>query len=170
MRAIFLDRDGTIIYDVGYINSPEFIRILPGTIDGLKKLQKLGFSLFIVTNQSGIRRGYLSFERYREITRELIRRLASEHITIRSVEFCPDHPSEATNCRKPSPLMVERLIERFSINRQESFFIGDRETDVEAGLNAGIRAILISDHPISTRAEFVARNLKEAADYIEKVL
>ncbi len=170
MKAVFLDRDGTIIRDVGYISSPEFIRFLPGAIEGLKKLQKMGFSLFIITNQSGIRRGYLSMERYHEINRELLLRLAGEHITIKAVEFCPDHPAELSRCRKPSSLMVNRLINKYSINPSDSFFIGDRETDIEAGLNAGTRAILISSHNRITKAEFVAKNLKEAADYIEKVL
>ncbi len=170
MKAIFLDRDGTIIKDVGYINSPEFIRFLPGAIEGLKKLQDLNFTLFIITNQSGIRRGYLSLERYHEINRELLLRLSAEHIHIKAVEFCPDHPSEQTGCRKPSPFMVKKLIEVYSIDPSKSFFIGDRETDIEAGLNAGTRAILISSTDVSTKAEFIAKNLKEAADYIEKVL
>ncbi len=169
MRAAFLDRDGTIIRDVGYINSPEFIRFLPFAIEGLKKLQDMGFSLFIVTNQSGIRRGYLSFERYREITKELLLRLESHRIYIKDVVFCPDHPSERTGCRKPNPLMFRRLVDKYpAVELSRSFMIGDKESDVLSGLNAGMRAIRISPTNVQTQAEFTAKNLMEAAIYIEE--
>ncbi len=170
MRAAFLDRDGTIIKDVGYINSPEYIRFLSGAIEGLKKLQSLGFALFIVTNQSGITRGYLSFDRYRMITNELIRRLLMEHIWIKDVIFCPYHPSVRSGCRKPSPTMLFKLKDRYpEIVFEESVMIGDKESDVQAGLGAGTRAVRISSVPVETQAEVVVRSLLEAANYIEKI-
>ena len=170
MKAAFLDRDGTIIEDVGYINSPEYIRFLPGAIEGLKKLKRLGFSLFIVTNQSGINRGYLSFERYRLITNELVKRLLMEHVWIKDVIFCPYHPSVGSGCRKPSPTMLFRLRDKYpEIVFEESFMIGDKESDVQAGLEAGTRAIRISSVPVETQAEVVVESLLEAANYIEKI-
>jgi len=170
MKAAFLDRDGTIIKDVGYINSPELIRFLPGAIEGLKKLRSLGFSLFIVTNQSGINRGYLSLERYRIITNELVRRLSMEHIWIKDVIFCPHHPSVRSGCRKPSPIMLLRLKDKYpEILFEESFMIGDKESDVQAGLRAGARAIRSASMPVETQAEVVVNSLLEAANYIEKV-
>lgn len=170
MKAAFLDRDGTIIKDIGYINSPEFIRFLPGSIEGLKKLRSLGFSLFIVTNQSGINRGYLSFERYKIITFEIVRRLIMEHVWIKDVIFCPYPPSVRAECRKPSPLMLLRLKDKYpDIVFGESFIIGDKESDVQAGLSAGTRAIRISKIPVETQAEVAVNSLLEAADYIEKV-
>lgn len=167
MRAVILDRDNTILEDPGYLNSPESIRFLPGVIKGLRILVENGFKLFILTNQSGIKRGFLSLNRLKEIHRELLRRLESQGIKINGIYYCPHHPNERCGCRKPGIHLIKRLIdENPYIELERSFLVGDKNTDVELARRAHIKSILIGQFSIP-EADYNAVNFLDA---ISKIL
>ncbi len=167
MKAAFLDRDGTIIEDKNYLSTPMEIRFSKGAIPGLRLLRERGFELFIVTNQSGVSRGYLSLNRLFEIHKELTLRLKSEGIPIRGILFCPHHPREGCTCRKPSPRLILRLIKEYpQINLEASVTVGDKETDVKMGRILGTRTVLIGENVNKSEADFVAKNLFEAVQWI----
>ncbi len=146
-RAIFLDRDGTIIEEKGYLNTPEQIRFKKGVIEGLKLLQQEGFYLFIVTNQSGTKRGWVSRKRVERINRELVRLLRTHKIFIKDVAVCYHHPKERCGCRKPKPFMIYRLLFKFpEIDIHDSVVIGDKDSDVKLALNVGAKGIKVFPH------------------------
>lgn len=157
-KAIFLDRDGTIIKDYGYIGNPGLVELLPNAIDGLKKLIDNGFLLFIVTNQSGIAKRYYSIEDFFEVNNKLLCILADNNIQITQTYYCPHDYSENCFCRKPNPGMILKAKEAYNIDI--GWMIGDKISDVEAGKNAGFPSILISE----SNSEY--KDLLEAANYI----
>lgn len=165
MKAVFLDRDGTIIQDRHYLLSPEGIRFLKGAFEGLKILKKSGFKIFIVTNQSGVGRGFLSLPRLNEINKEILLRLKAQGLYVNGVYFCPHHPKENCTCRKPKPRLVLRILKEYpEIEPRRSVTVGDKESDVLFGKILGTKNVLISkENEVSTEADFVARDLKEAA-------
>ncbi len=147
MRALFLDRDGTVIKEQGYINSPEFIRFKKGVIKGLQALQE-HFYLFIVTNQSGVKRGWLSFDRMNSINRTLRLYLAWNKIFLKDIFFCPHHPKERCGCRKPAVYMIKRILKSYpDIEISKSFVIGDKLTDIVLARNVGATGILLGETP-----------------------
>jgi D-glycero-D-manno-heptose 1,7-bisphosphate phosphatase len=176
-RAIFLDRDGTICEDRHYLRRVEDLRILPGVVDALKRLQKKGFQLIIVTNQSGVARGLFSEETLSEIHAALIARLASDGIRLRAIYHCPhldDEPgipdAGTCDCRKPKPGLILAAASEHDLDLARSFMIGDKASDIEAGRQAGCRSILL--HPPCAEAvagpdpDWVAPDLSSAADWI----
>ncbi len=168
MRAVFLDRDGTIIKDMVYLSDPERLRFLKGSIEGLKALTRAGYLLFIVTNQSGVSRGYLSLDRLHRIHRLMDQYLRREGIQIKEYAYCPHHPNERCRCRKPETFMIRRILKNYpEINLSRSFMVGDKITDVELGKRMGMKTILITDNTDNSGiADFTARNLEEAAKII----
>lgn len=142
--AVFLDRDGTINYDPGYLDSPDKLVVLPPARRGLKLLSELGYPLFIVTNQSGIGRGFLSVETLQAIHRRLEDELAPAGIGFEEIAFCPHRPEEGCSCRKPSPKMVLDLAAAHDIDLAASYLIGDSPSDIETGRRAGCRTVLLS--------------------------
>lgn len=142
--AVFLDRDGTINIDTGYVSSPEDFDFLPAAKKGLKLLQENGFLLFIVTNQSGLNRGFFTLHDLGKIHSKLEEELAEEGVRLEKIFFCPHHPDERCECRKPSPAAVLQIAEQYGIDLRKSFFIGDKVTDVRTGINAGCRSILLA--------------------------
>ena len=170
--AVFLDRDGTINFDSGYLSSPTDLNIFPAAIQGLKLLSEEGFPLFIVTNQSGLARGYFSESALRKIHRRLLGDLKREGVIIEEIAVCPHHPDEGCDCRKPSPLLVRQLAARHGLDLNRSFFVGDKMTDVRTGINAGCRTVLIAPSTRRGEAEgedkpdYVAQDLEDAARWI----
>jgi len=170
--AVFLDRDGTINFDSGYVSSPADLKIFPAAVRGMKLLAGRGFPLFVVTNQSGLARGYFSRSDLRDIHRRLLADLKREGITIEEIAVCPHHPDAGCDCRKPSPLLVRGLADRHDLDLNRSFFVGDKMIDVQTGFNAGCRTVLIA--PPERRAEagggvrpdYAAVDLEEAARWI----
>lgn len=180
IKAVFLDRDGTLITDVGYLSKPEGIRLLPGVQDALLRLQKAGFPLFIITNQSGVARGFFSFADVHRVQKRLLAVLQASGITIRDWRACPHHPEgtlkeyrAVCSCRKPEPGMILELADTYDVDLPSSYVIGDRDSDIEAGLRAGCHSILVgagrllnSDEDRNSQAEFHCPSLGEAVDYI----
>ncbi len=170
MRAVFLDRDGTIIEDMVYLSDPERLRFLKGAVEGLKRLYSAGYELFVVTNQSGLKRGFLSLERLLVIHRKLDLLLRREGIIVKKFAFCPHHPNERCRCRKPETFMVKRILKEYpDIDLEESYTVGDKYTDILLGQKVGTKTILIGDRDAGkARPDYIARDLLQASEIILK--
>lgn len=161
-RAVFLDRDGTLIEDRNYLNNFEELVILPDTEESLQSLKKAGFKLIGVTNQSGIARGIVDEGFIRESNAYLQNTLG-----IDDFYYCPHHPDDHCPCRKPEPLLLLKARLKHRINLKASYVIGDKESDVLLARRIGATGILLSSTPPNqTSASYVVRNLKEAARII----
>jgi histidinol-phosphate phosphatase family protein len=165
--AVFVDRDGTIMEDCDYCSNPKNVRIFPGVTEALRRLKSRGFKLIIITNQSGIGRGLMTFEQYRAVAAEVLRQLDD---LIEATYFCPDVPGQHSNCRKPAPGMILQAKREHGIDLSHSFFIGDKEIDVECGRNAGVRTIRVQTgfrhDTAASMADWVAPDLAAAAKII----
>ncbi|ARN55743.1 D-glycero-alpha-D-manno-heptose-1,7-bisphosphate 7-phosphatase [Sedimentisphaera salicampi] len=180
IKAVFLDRDNTIISDPGYISKPEQVKLIQGAGKALRCMQQLGYKLFVVTNQSGIARGLLTEERLDEIHSRLKSLLMQEGVELEGIYYCPYHPEGELEEyrmesfeRKPAPGMILQAAEEHNIALEKSWLIGDRYRDIKAGRAAGCCTILInlpgnedkkdkSDPP----PDYAAVNIKEAANII----
>jgi D-glycero-D-manno-heptose 1,7-bisphosphate phosphatase len=176
MKALFLDRDGTLNADTGYVYRLSDFLLLPGVIKGLSLLREAGFSFFIVTNQSGIARGLYTEQDYERFNGHLTNELKASGINIEKSYFCPFLPDAAIEqyrkdspLRKPSPGMLELAAKEYPVEKELSFMIGDKETDIEAGKRFGIRSILLRTkdaQPLVSNADFIAEDIISAAQYI----
>ena len=137
VRSVFLDRDGTVIEDKSYLGNPAGVAILPGAGDGLARLAARGLSLFIVTNQSGIGRGYFSLDDYLACRAELNRILAVTGSPLTDEAFCPHDPDAGCSCRKPALGMWHELRARHNLEARECMIVGDKTGDLEFGYAAG---------------------------------
>ncbi len=167
MKAVFLDRDGTIIKNIPYLNDPNKIEFLPGVIEGLKTLVNNGFNLFIVTNQSGVSRGFIKIEELEKIHERIKKILKDEGVEIKEIVYCPHHPDDNCNCRKPKTGMIKRIFKKYRINLKNSYLIGDKDEDIILAKNLGIKAVSISED-IESIPDFKARNFKESVLWIIK--
>lgn len=169
-KAVFLDRDGTIIEDPGYLSRPEQVRFLPGAIEGLKKMQEAGYLLVIITNQSGIARGYFTEDELRMIHEYLTEQLEKQGVTLSGIYYCPHHPKEGyppyvkkCRCRKPGSVLLERAADELSIELAASWMIGDKTSDILAGKRAGCRTVLITEQAVTDcQPDWLASDLEEA--------
>jgi D-glycero-D-manno-heptose 1,7-bisphosphate phosphatase len=139
--AVFLDRDGTVMEDVNYCGKAHDVKVFAGASHALRRLKQRGFRLFIITNQSGIARGYFTEDQYREVHAEFLRQLGGDLID--DAYFCPDHPDTPSARRKPSPEMIFEAQREHRLDLSRSFFIGDKAIDVECGRAAGVRTVLV---------------------------
>jgi D-glycero-D-manno-heptose 1,7-bisphosphate phosphatase len=166
--AIFLDRDGTLMRDVDYCGNPKDVQVFEGVAGALTRLKERGYELIVITNQSGIGRGYFTDQEYRAVERELERQLGANLID--ATYYCAHLPKDECKCRKPSPQMVVRAAEDRHLDLQHSFFIGDKWSDIECGRNAGVKTILVqTGYGTETDpkgADFVVSDLQQAADLI----
>ena len=167
--AVFFDRDGTIMEDCDYCSDPKDVSIFPGVPEALRRLKSKGFKLIVITNQSGIGRGLMTVEQYRAVEGEVLRQL---HGLIDATYFCPDVPGQHSNCRKPAPGMILQAKREHGIELSGSFFIGDKEIDVECGHNAGMRTIRVQtgfqNDTAESKADWIAEDLPAAAQIILK--
>lgn len=139
--AVFFDRDGTLMEDVDYCADPRDVRVFRGAAEALRRLKDGGFRLIVITNQSGIGRGYFNEEAYRAVDAELRRQLGDQLID--ASYHCPHAPEERCGCRKPSPQMIRDAAREHEIDLTRSFFVGDKASDIESGCAAGVRTILV---------------------------
>ncbi|MBY0385347.1 HAD family hydrolase [bacterium] len=165
-KAVFLDRDGTIIIDKVYLNDPKQVEFLPGAIDGLKELKRAGYLLIVVTNQSGIARGLVQKENLEKIHQRMQDLLKHENIQIDGFFYSPHAADSNHPMRKPNPGMLLQAAKEHRINLAASFMIGDKPIDVEAGHRAGVKSVLIGSALDSSGADFVAADLGSAAQWI----
>ncbi|HWQ59934.1 MAG TPA: HAD family hydrolase [Candidatus Fimivivens sp.] len=179
MQAIFLDRDGTINVDFGYAYLLSDFAFERNAVDGLKALRDAGFTLFIITNQSGIARGLFTEKDFERFNSHLVSELATEGIVIEKTYFCPFHPDAVIEkyrldspLRKPGTGMLELAASEYAIDKSRSFVIGDKASDIAAGKRFGIRTVLLStgksgkDSVGMSEADHTADDLFEAARYI----
>lgn len=177
-KAIFLDRDGTIIIEKSFISTPDDVELIPGSAQALAKLAKTGYALVIITNQSGVARGYFDEKAVQIVNARLVEMLCELGVEIAAIYYCPHYAqgivpaySIECPCRKPGTGMVEKAIKEFGI--QPAFVIGDRSSDIELGINLHIPAILVktgygSKQPteVMEMADFVAEDIAEATEWI----
>ena len=147
-KALFLDRDGTINIEKGYVFRIKDFEFRPGIFDLIRKYQQQNYLIIIVTNQSGIARGFYTEKEFRTLSEWMTKTFQSEKINITKIYHCPHHPdfTGKCTCRKPAPGMILQAIREFNINPGASVLIGDKKSDISAGKNAGIsRNLLIRD-------------------------
>jgi D-glycero-D-manno-heptose 1,7-bisphosphate phosphatase len=142
-RAVFLDRDGTMIADVNYLSRPDQIKIFPGTRTGLKKLCEGGYVLFVVSNQSGVGRGYFTMADVEKVNAALTTELARDGIRIEKIYIAPEKPEDPSYGRKPSPQFLFDARDEFGMDLSQSFIIGDKLIDLECGWNAGVKKSIL---------------------------
>ena len=149
-KAVFVDRDGTIIVDKHFLADPNEIEFIEGSVDALKMLSQNGYKIVVVSNQSGVARGKFSIETVEKVNQEFSERLSARGVDLDGIYYCPHHPQGTVNrytmkcgCRKPSPLMVEDAIDQLLINPGKSFVIGDKLDDINLGKVVGAKPILV---------------------------
>jgi len=173
IKVIFLDRDGVINEEVGYLHKINDFKFIAGVMDSCSYFLSLGFQIIVVTNQSGIARGRYKEEDFHIVNRMMLNKFQNKGLNILDVFFCPHGPDDNCNCRKPKPGMFLNAKEKYDITMNKSWMIGDKETDIEAATNAGIfNTILVrSGHEINekkTKAKYVLDSIIEAKKIVSK--
>ncbi len=166
-RAVFLDRDGTIIEDKHYLQRPEQVVILPGAGPALKRLQSAGFKLIIVSNQSGVGRGYFTLADLESVNRHFCEELARHGVVFQRIYFSPEAPDQPSRGRKPSPQFLFDARDEFALDLGESYLIGDKLLDLECGWNAGVKKCLLVRTGYGAELERTARDKLGAAVVVD---
>ncbi len=143
-KAIFLDRDGTINVDSGYVYKPSDLQLINGVEEALHIFQELGYLLIVITNQSGVGRGYYTLGDVHQFNSVLSRELRTKGITIAAYYICPHAPNEECTCRKPNATLINEAVTQYNIDRAASYMFGDKQSDVECGENANVTSYLIT--------------------------
>jgi len=170
-KAIFLDRDGVINIDHGYVGTVERFEFVPRAIEALKELADSDYLLIIITNQSGISKGYYSIEDFEKVMTYMNNELVAEEIQIDDMYFCMHDPDEKCNCRKPSPKMILDAAKKHDIDLSKSWMIGDKKADILCGKNAGCKTVFVKTNAKAGEkdggADVIANDLFEG---VEKIL
>ncbi len=175
-HAVFLDRDGTLIVEKNYLHRPEEVEIFAGAGAALKRLADAGFKLFIVTNQSGIGRGYFTMADAESVNARVNQELARDGVRFEKIYIAPEAPDQPSRVRKPSPQFLFDARDEFDLNLAESFMVGDKLIDLECGWNAGVKKSILVRTGYGTGVErddaeqikraIVVNDLNEMADWI----
>ena len=175
-NAVFLDRDGTLIEERNYLSRPEDVVIFPGTGKSLIRLQKAGFALFIVSNQSGVGRGFFTLADVDNVNRHLLKELSAEDVSFEKIYISPEAPGTPSRGRKPSPQFLFDASDEFGLDLGASYMVGDKLIDLECGWNAGVKKSLLVRTGYGAELEranreklqraVVVDNLSAAADWI----
>ena len=175
--GVFLDRDGTIAEEVGYLNHASRFRMFPFAADAIRRLNAAGLPVIVVTNQSGVGRGYFPESLVHTVNNLMTQELEKASAKLDSIYYCPHISAEKCACRKPNTGMLERAAREHSLDLRRSFVVGDRHGDVELARNAHARSVLVrtgyGEGELAWHAakwpvqpDFVAADLAEAADWI----
>jgi D-glycero-D-manno-heptose 1,7-bisphosphate phosphatase len=149
IKALFLDRDGIINVDHGYVNKIEDFTFNDKIFELMHLFIQNRFKLFIVTNQSGIGRGYYSLDDFKKLTQWMLKELKQREIEIEAVKFCQHSPETKCGCRKPATGMIDEILEEYEIDLEASYMIGDKQSDIDLALNSKIgKSISIGDRDI----------------------
>lgn len=171
-RFVLIDRDGTINVERHYLSDPDQLELLPGAAEGIRRLKAAGYGVCILTNQSGIARGYFDMERLDQIHRRLSEMLAREGAAIDGIYICPHGPQDKCVCRKPLPGMIEQAVHDHGFDPARAYVIGDKDVDVDMGRGVGATTILVrTGHGMTyaggrTRADHEVDDLAAAATLI----
>ncbi|HKZ35025.1 MAG TPA: HAD family hydrolase [Patescibacteria group bacterium] len=173
--AVFLDRDGVLNYDSGYISDPKLVKILPFVREGLQQFKRMGFRTIIISNQSGVARGYFDLKTMEEVAKKVEDFLNAEETLLDAAYYCPHHPQFGSpcRCRKPQTGLIDKAMAQYNLDVKQSFFIGDKESDILCGKNAGCGTILVPENgvtyaPSQEKPDKKLRNLQEAAQWVER--
>ncbi len=166
-KAVFLDRDGIINIDKTYLYKIKDFEFCDGVFETLRHFQDMGYALFIVTNQSGIGRGYYSEKDFENLTTWMLKELKKESIEIKKVYHCPHVPKANCDCRKPKPHMLNLAIKEFEILPKKSWMIGDKPSDIFAGINAGISNTVFVNNSTCEDAKYNVKSILDTIDIIK---
>ena len=178
IKAVFIDRDGTINEEKEYVNRIEDFELIPGSLEALKLLTEHQIKVYIVTNQAGIAKGYFSEKQFHQLTEYMMDLFMDERVKIEKVLYCPHHPdgivpeySKDCLCRKPNTELIEEVIKENNFETDEIVLIGDKNSDIEAGRRLRIRTYLVEtgyggEEKNRTNATFVKKNLKDAVVHL----
>ena len=174
--AVFLDRDGTIIKEKEYLRAPEQVELLPGAVAGLQRIAGAGFQLIIVSNQSGVGRGYFTLADVENVNAHLTRELAAQGIQFQKIYYAPEAPEQPSRGRKPSPQFLFDARDEFGLSLADSYMVGDKLIDLECGWNAGVKRSLLvrtgygakleAGSPDKISRAIVVDNLSAVAEWI----
>lgn len=185
-RAVFLDRDGTINEEVGYVNHLDRFKLIPGVPLALKKFNKLNLLTIVLTNQGGVARGFFDEKFLKKLHLKLIKDLKKRGARLDGIYYCPHNPhgivkkySIVCKCRKPATGMIERAVKDFNITLKNSYYIGDQKRDIEFGKKIGLITILVKTgygkgelyfkkFNNNLKPDYIAEDLLDAARWIEK--
>ena len=182
-RAVFLDRDGTINMDYGYINHPEKIDLISGAGEAIKKLNDAGFKVIVVSNQAGIARGLATEDQVQSCNKTVLKKVLNTGGIIDAIYYCPHHTEHGThpfkqkcNCRKPDIGMITEAQKKFNLDLSKSFMVGDKTTDIEMGKNAGLKTVFVltgkgeGQKPLLNEKKLtpdhIGKDITEAVDWI----
>ena len=175
-RAVFLDRDGTIIEEKEFLSAPEQVALLPGAIRGLTQLRHAGYHLFIVSNQSGVGRGYFTMTEVEKVNQHLCEMLRNAGVTLKKIYVAPEAPGIPSRGRKPSPQFLFDARDEFSLDLSRSYIVGDKLIDLQCGWNAGVKKSLLVRTGYGAEVErnsgselssaVIVDDLSQAADWI----
>jgi D-glycero-D-manno-heptose 1,7-bisphosphate phosphatase len=175
-RAVFLDRDGTIIAEKNYLHRPEEVELFPGAPVALKRLRDAGLGLFIVSNQSGVGRGYFTLADVEKVNQHLGRELARDGVRFEKIYIAPEAPGQPGRGRKPSPQFLLDARDEFGVDLSQSWLIGDKLADLECGWNAGVKKCILvrtgygaeleRARPEKIKRAVVVDDLAQAAEWI----
>jgi len=176
-RFVLLDRDGTLIVEKHYLADPEQVELIEGAAEGLRRLRLRGLGLAILTNQSGIGRGFFDAARLAEIHERLLRELRARGVELDGVYFCPHHPDDGCGCRKPRTGLAQQAAAELGFDPARAFVVGDLESDVKLAAALGATSLLVrTGHGERTLSrgevtpDHVVADLREAAQRIESLL
>ncbi len=176
-RAVFLDRDGTINEEVGYVNHVDRLMLLPGAVQAIRLLNENGFKTVVITNQSGVARGYFPESLVHEIHQRIQDSLRKEGATLDGIYYCPHHPDvgnppyrQRCRCRKPETGMVEEAVKRLQIDCSKSYMVGDRGLDIEFAHKIGAKGILVLTGYGKGEWEHFGKGWKEQSDHVAQDL
>lgn len=171
-KAVFLDRDGVINIEKNYLYKIEDFEFIDGVFSSLKFLQEKGYLLFIITNQSGIGRGYYTLEDFEKLSLWMFEKLKKQGINISQIELCPHAPNDNCNCRKPKTGMIDNILKNYQIDLSASWLIGDKSSDIKCAINAKIKNTIQvkSGHDFDENdsiASYVCNSIKDIKDIIK---
>lgn len=171
-KAVFLDRDGVLNREVDYLSDPSDVELYDGVVEGLSRIIDAGFKLVVISNQSGVSRGLISEEVLSAITDRLKDLLGEYGIILDGVYYCMHHPDEGCACRKPATGLFDDAVHDLGISLTESFMVGDKTVDIKAGVNAGVKTVLVKtgyagkDGLYKAEPDYIAEDLEDAARWI----
>ncbi|TLY22350.1 MAG: HAD family hydrolase [Nitrospirae bacterium] len=175
--VVYLDRDGTLNFDPGYLNQPEQLQLLPGVGQAVARLIRAGFMTVVLSNQSGLARGLITQDQLEAIHQRLRELLAEDGAWLDGIFVCPHHPDDGCTCRKPAPGLVHRAQRKLDVSPDHAIVIGDKATDMELARNVGALAVFVRsgnayEEEQARMAErgvtpdYVARDLTEAVEWV----
>lgn len=178
IQSVFIDRDGTINVEKGYVHRSEDFEYIPGALAALQRLTREGIGIYIVTNQAGIAKGRYTVADFESLTQAMLAEMAGQGIRIQDVLYCPHHPDAVApayrircTCRKPEPGLLQKVIDARGLDPRMLAMIGDKNSDVEAGRRLGITTYLVEtgyglEERATTAADYVVADLAVAVEHI----